>query len=248
MQKDDMSVVTLGDIRTAIALLSRIPVKAEFDRSAKAAWAYPLAGIAVSLIAGLITMIGLWIGLSAPVAAALWIGATIVLTGAMHEDGLADCADGFWGGFEKARRLEIMKDSQIGTYGVLALVLAIGLRWLLIAALIAADNWFWSLLAVETLSRAVMPLIMHALPHARSDGLSHAQGRPPLDAAAIAAGIGIMLALLCLGWVAVKIAVLLAFATAAIAKLADIKIGGQTGDVLGASQQIAMIIALMTLA
>ncbi|MEE2944125.1 MAG: adenosylcobinamide-GDP ribazoletransferase [Pseudomonadota bacterium] len=248
MQKHDMSVVTLGDIRTAIALLSRIPVKAEFDRSAKAAWAYPLAGIAVSLIAGLITMIGLWVGLSAPVAAALWIGATIVLTGAMHEDGLADCADGFWGGFEKPRRLEIMKDSQIGTYGVLALVLSIGLRWLLIAALIAADNWFWSLLAIETLSRAVMPSIMHALPHARSDGLSHAQGRPPLNSAAIAVAIGFVVALFCLGWVAFKIAVLLAVATAATAKLADIKIGGQTGDVLGASQQIAMIIALMTLA
>ena len=248
MQKDDMAVVTLGDIRTAIALLSRIPVKAEFNRSAKAAWAYPLAGIAVSLIAGLITMIGLWIGLSAPVVAALWIGATIVLTGAMHEDGLADCADGFWGGFEKARRLEIMKDSQIGTYGVLALVLAIGLRWLLIAALIAADNWFWSLLAVETLSRAVMPLIMHALPHARSDGLSHAQGRPPLNAAAIAVGIGFVIALFSLGWVAFKIAVLLAVSTAAIAKLADIKIGGQTGDVLGTSQQFAIIVALMTLA
>ena len=248
MQKDDMSVVTLGDIRTAIALLSRIPVKAEFDRSAKAAWAYPLAGIAVSLIAGLITMIGLWIGLSAPIAAALWIGATIVLTGAMHEDGLADCADGFWGGFEKARRLEIMKDSQIGTYGVLALVLAIGLRWLLTAALIAADNWFWSLLAIETLSRAIMPLIMHALPHARSDGLSHAQGRPPLNAVSIAVGVGFVIALLCLGWGAFKIAVLLAVSTAAIAKLADIKIGGQTGDVLGASQQIAMIIGLMTLA
>lgn len=166
----------------------------------------------------------------------------------MHEDGLADCADGFWGGFERARRLEIMKDSQIGSYGVLAMVLSVGLRWLAVATLLAAGGWFWPLVALEALSRSVMPSLMHALPHARKSGLSHAQGRPPLNAAMLAAGVGAAIALMGLGWVAFKLAALIALATFALGALAQRKVGGQTGDVLGASQQIALILAYLALA
>ena len=247
MQKDDTSLATFGDIRTSVALLTRIPVKAEFDRSAEAAWAYPLVGLPVGLITAIIVGLLLWMGVAAPIAAGIWIAITVVLTGAMHEDGLADCADGFWGGFEKARRLEIMKDSQIGTYGMLALILSLGIRWMCIATILAAGGWLWPLLAMEVLSRATMPAIMHSLPHARESGLSHAQGRPPMNAAWLAVGLAFAIGLVCLGWAVFWLAVLLGLATFALGALAQGKIGGQTGDVLGATQQVLMVIGLIVL-
>lgn len=243
-----MSLVTLGDIRTSVALLTRIPVKAEFDRASQATWAYPLAGAAVAIVAGAILSSLLWLGVDAMIAAGIWIALTVVLTGAMHEDGLADCADGFWGGFEKARRLEIMKDSQIGSYGVIALALSLGTRWLAVGMILESGGWFWTLLAVEVLSRSVIPGIMHGLPHARNIGLSHAQGRPAINAALIAAAIGFSVAFIALGWIAIKLCILVVLTSFAAAALAQRKIGGQTGDVLGAAQQIALLVSLIALA
>ena len=248
MQKDDMSLVTLGDFRTSVALLTRIPVKAEFDRPAQAAWAYPLVGLVVGAVAALVVTLLLWLGVTPALAAGIWIATTVVLTGAMHEDGLADCADGFWGGFDKARRLEIMKDSQIGSYGVLALILSVGARWGAVWALLESGSWVWPLLALEVLSRATLPAVMHSLPHARDTGLSHAQGRPSMQTAWISIGLAVGLGVLLLGWVAFKLAVLTGFATLAIGILAQRKIGGQTGDVLGATQQILLLVGLIALA
>lgn len=248
MQKDDMSLLTLGDIRTSVALLTRIPVKAEFERSAESAWAYPLAGLVVGVLSALFVGFLLWLGFAPTIAAGFWIATTVVLTGAMHEDGLADCADGFWGGYEKVRRLEIMKDSQIGSYGVLALIISVALRWVAIAALLQTDGWFWSLIAVETLSRAAMPAIMHSLPHARDHGLSHSQGRPPMKTACLAIGLALAIGLILLGWVVLKLTVLMGLTTLALRILAQRKIGGQTGDVLGATQQMLLVLGLITIA
>lgn len=248
MQKDDTSRISVADIWTSIALLTRIPVQARFDRPAQAAWAYPLAGLPVALLAAIVVFVVLWLGVAPALAAGLWIATTAILTGAMHEDGLADCADGFWGGFEKSRRLEIMKDSQIGTYGVLALLLSTGLRWFAVMSLIEGGAWFWPLLALEILSRATMPAMMHHLPHARDTGLSHAQGQPPQTTAMMAAALGFGLCFLCLGWVAIKLALLTALLSFGAAQLAKHKIGGQTGDVLGATQQLVLITGLLALA
>lgn len=248
MQKDDLSLMTLGDFRTSVALLTRIPVKAEFDRPAQAAWAYPLVGLLVGACAALVVSLLLWLGVPGAIAAGAWIATTVVLTGAMHEDGLADCADGFWGGFEKARRLAIMKDSQIGSYGVLALVLTIGMRWIAVATLIESEAWLWSLLALEALSRSAMPAVMHSLPHARDNGLSHAQGRPSMQVACLAVAIAFGIGALMLGWVILKLALVMALTTLVAASMAQRKIGGQTGDVLGATQQVLMVVGLITLA
>lgn len=248
MQKDDTSLLNAGDILTAIALLTRLPVKAEFDRSAQAVWAYPLAGLFVAALAGVVVTVALWLGLAAPFAAGLWIAATMIMTGAMHEDGLADCADGFWGGWEPARRLEIMKDSQIGTYGVLALVLSVGLRWLAVWVLIENGTWFWALLTIEGLSRAAMPMLITQLPHARDTGLSHAQGRPALNSALLAIGLAAAIAFLMIGWVVFKLIILGGVAAVLMGWLAHRKIGGQTGDVLGATQQVTCLVMLVALA
>jgi len=130
--RNDDGPIRTGDIPAAIGLLSRLPVPVDTDlatrRGARAAWAYPLAGLVVGALAGLVAQVALWLGLPPSIAALLALAAMIAITGALHEDGLADSADGLWGGWDRARRLEIMKDSRIGTYGVLALGLTLLLR------------------------------------------------------------------------------------------------------------------------
>ena len=169
-------------------------------------------------------------------------------SGAMHEDGLADLADGFWGGWDPARRLEIMKDSAIGAYGVIALILSLLARWVAVWALMDHGGWFWALIAVETLSRSAMPALMHVLPNARDTGLSQSQGRPSRETAALGVAIATVIALLMVGLTAIGLLLVGAVAAFGVAKLAQAKIGGQTGDVLGATQQIVALVLLMVLA
>jgi adenosylcobinamide-GDP ribazoletransferase len=124
----------------------------------------------------------LWLGLPPGIAAGLALGAGILMTGALHEDGLADCADGFWGGHTAERRLEIMKDSRIGAYGVLALILVIGLKWLALAALIEHGALWAAVLVPACSAGAAMAWVMASLPFAREDGLARHVGRPSKSA------------------------------------------------------------------
>lgn len=243
----DKNTLRPGDIGTALALLTRLPVRARFERGADAAWAYPLAGGALALAAALPTGLLLSLGLSPMLAALVWLAAHVLLTGAMHEDGLADAADGLWGAWNSARRLEIMKDSHIGSYGVIALGLSLSARWSAASLILAQPGWLWGLLAVDVLSRATMPALMAALPHARKEGLSHAQGRPAKTTAAIAAGLAMCVTLICTGSAAWALLVIAALTTTAVAFIARAKIGGQTGDILGASQQVTEIALLFAL-
>ena len=201
MRKNDISLV---DIPLALVLLTRLPLpqlaSSSFQRQSRAVWAFPLAGLAVTLPACMAAYAALALGLSAALAAGLFLMVQVLLTGAMHEDGLADCADGFWGGFAPARRLEIMKDSQIGSYGVLALVFAIGLRWHALSLLLDLGQG-WSALAIALLSRAMMPMLMVWLPNARQSGLSQSVGRPSRRATALGLGLAVALALPLLGFV-----------------------------------------------
>lgn len=233
------------DIATALALLTRIPVRAGFERSAQSAWAFPLAGLAVGLVAGAVATIAGWFGLGAGLIAGFALAALVITTGAMHEDGLADCADGFWGGFDRARRLEIMRDSRIGAYGVLALILALLLRFTALSSLAHEDVIVTGMIAAAMLSRAAMPYLMALLPHARQDGLSVTTGRPPRDAASLGAVIAFLLSWIVVGFVPTILASSAIVATTyAVARIAKTKIGGQTGDVLGATQLLGEIVAL----
>ena len=170
-----------------------------------------------------------------------------MMTGAMHEDGLADTADGFWGGWTVARRLEIMKDSHIGSYGVIALILSLGLRWMALTLLFEAGLALPALIAMGALSRAVMPGLLHALPFAREGGLSRSVGRVSFDTAVLGAALGAILALMALGLAALLLMMTVALSGWGVAALARGKIGGQTGDVLGAAQQVAEVAALLVL-
>lgn len=239
------------DLPVAVALLTRLPLPAlpdaAFVRHARAVWAFPLVGALVALLAGIIGWAALAMGLPVTVTALLVLGAQIIITGAMHEDGLADSADGIWGGLSAERRLAIMRDSHIGTYGVLALVLSLSLRWGALTSLIGSGYLWGPLLAAGTLSRAGLPLLMAALPHARNDGLSHKIGRPNSTTVALALLLGVGLALLGSGVPALLAVTVSAVMLAGLGALARARIGGQTGDILGAAQQLGEIAVLLTL-
>lgn len=248
MRKNDFKAI---DLLLALVLLTRLPLphlpKASFARQSRAVWAFPLAGAVVGLL-GVITAALALMWWPPVIAAGLTLAAQVTLTGAMHEDGLADTADGFWGGFEPARRLEIMKDSQIGTYGVLALILGLGLRWSILAALFSAGA-IWAPVALAALSRAAMPVMMARMPNARGSGLAHTVGRPSLTAATFGILIALLLGLLCMGWAILGAALILVPLLIGLRRLAMAKIGGQTGDVLGTTQQLSEIaLGLMLLA
>ena len=116
----------------------------------------PLVGLVVGVCGALVTSIAVGgLGLPPLPAALLTIGATIWITGALHEDGLADVADGFGGAFERSRKLAIMRDSRIGAYGVLALILSIGLRAAALAALTGPEVASAVLIAAISLLRSV---------------------------------------------------------------------------------------------
>src|SRR5208282_733244 len=117
-----------------------------------------------------------------------------------HEDGLADTADGFGGGKTREQKLDIMRDSRIGTYGVCALALSILLRASALASLADPALVAWALIAAHAAARAAMPLLMFSVPPARSDGLSFDVGRPDGARAAVAAAVGILALVVGLGF------------------------------------------------
>lgn len=245
----------------ALVWLTRLPagrlLPATPPALARAAWAFPLAGLAVGLIGAAVLALAAFAGLPAPVAALLTVGAMILVTGGLHEDGLADFADGS-GGATPERRLEIMRDSRIGSYGVLALIVTIGLRVAAVAALFG-DPWLAAaaLAGMAAASRAGMAAGLGLMPPARRDGLGHAAGRPGRGAVAAALALGVAALLppaLCLphppaAWLLPAAA--MAAAQLWLARRAMRGLGGQTGDVLGAMQQageVAGLVALTALA
>lgn len=248
MTNPDTPLIRLADIHVAIGLLTRLPVTTDSTRGAAAAWAFPLVGLIIGALAAGLGWFALALGLSAPITAALVIATQVMITGAMHEDGLADTFDGLWGGWDREHRLEIMKDSQIGTYGVIALIMSLLLRWTALSTLIHGGALFTTLIVTATLSRMPMVFIMATLPHARDGGLSASVGRAGLVTAYMALGIALPACLIAPIPAGIIALIMAAFAATVIALIALRKIGGQTGDILGASQQCAEIAALLTLA
>ncbi len=247
MPDRDSVLFSRGDLEEALTLLTRLPMPSlRRSRGARAAWAYPLAGLVVGLLAAIVAWVSS--GLPPPLTAGLAVVSMVAITGALHEDGLADSVDGLWGGRTSEQRLTIMADSRVGVYGVIAVVLSIGMRWCALAV-IAAEGALWvPLIAAAVLSRAPMVVLMHMLPNARSAGLSSSVGRPPqntmLIALAIAAGVGIFT----LGFTFVAVVIGLCATTLIVAAISRARIGGQSGDILGATQQISEITILIIIA
>lgn len=233
---------------SAVALLSRIPVPAHPFRGAQGAWAWPLVG---ALLGGLAALAGAALsvlGAPAGVAAAGVLATLALATGGLHEDGLADTADGLVGGDSVATRLAIMKDSRIGAHGALALVLVVLAQWSALQGMLQAPQGWALLIAACALSRAPMAVIMAAMAPARRGGLSVAAGRPAPAIAAAAVALALALGLILAGGQILWAALAAGLAAGAVALAARARIGGQTGDILGASQQLALVAALAALA
>lgn len=253
--------VILQDLLSCVQFLSRLPVanalanhdEPDFARSSRM---FPLAGLLITLPAtGVMVLLSLF-GLPAMVIAAMVIATQLMVTGALHEDGLADCADGFGGGQTVEDKLAIMKDSRIGAFGVAALIMAFVLRFALLVSLIniSLSAAILAYLAAQMLSRTVQVYFWHSLPAARSDGLASTFGQPNEQSIQVALAVGIISALT-LSFLAFKggsifiglIITLIAFLV--FRAVCQKQIKGQTGDTLGAMQviaEIAFLIGLLT--
>jgi adenosylcobinamide-GDP ribazoletransferase len=206
---------------------------------------FPLVGALVGAsIAGVTMAIASLVGLEAALVAGLALGA--MLTGAMHEDGLADTCDGLGGGFTKARALEIMRDSRIGSYGAVALILLYAARFTLFRSLGAA-GLLLALPVASALGRATGVVLMAWLPSARADGMAENVGRSlGRGAVVIAVVTAVVLAAALSGIAAPALVAVAVVITLAAAMYLRHRLGGVTGDTLGAANVVTetMVIAV----
>jgi adenosylcobinamide-GDP ribazoletransferase len=243
------------DLRAGLQLLTRLPV-AWIERTeaapdlSRAAWAFPLVGLLVGGVGAAVFALLAHVGEPPVLAALLGVAAQVALTGALHEDGLADTADGLGGGRTRERKLDIMRDSRIGAYGVLALVFSTGARIAALAALgaIGPTAAARALLAAGCLGRGAIVLLPVLLRPARADGLAASLRRRGAATAAglLIAGLAPLPLLGLSGWASALLAALAA--TLLLARLARRQIGGFTGDVLGAASVLAECVVLTVLA
>ncbi len=208
---------------------------------------FPLVGAILGLAAGIV--FGLLGGFGVPslVAAALVVTLLALVTGGLHEDGLADVADGFGGGHDRESKLEIMHDSRTGAFGVLALVLSVVIKVAAIAALPSTWMAIKVLVVAGAMSRAAIVAQSHWQPPARSDGLSATLGGPAQGATVLALAMALGFGFLFIGAKAVLVMGAVVLATWGMIRLAYHHVGGQTGDLLGATQQVTEILVLVLL-
>ncbi len=239
-----------GELKIGIAFLTRLRFAGEAPIAgaglAQAVWAFPIAGILVGIIGAVVYGLAHRIGLPAWPAAALSVAATLAATGCLHEDGLADTADSFGGGATPERKLEIMRDSRIGTFALCALVMSLLIRTSALASLDEPAAVAAALIAAHAAARATMPLLMFFVPPARRDGLSFAAGRPSSERVAVAAVLGVLFLAGSLGVRrAIEATIVLLIVVALMARLTLLQIGGQTGDVVGALEQLSELVVLL---
>lgn len=248
------------DTARAVAFLSRIPMPQSlfkgYDGSlGRLVRAFPFAGLVIGLVPALAFLLLLGLRTDPLMAALIALAVQTLVTGALHEDGLADTADGIGGGKSREQSLIIMKDSRIGTYGAVALILSFAIRAAALAAIARHSSPLTAALAipaVAVLSRGAIVWHWQRLAPAKSDGIAASAGRPDEAAMQFAlASAGLIAALLI--WPAFGlqplVASLLATGIAALAFTAFIrrKLAGHTGDTLGATQQICEIAAVCAL-
>ncbi len=240
-----------GDLIEALRFFSRLPTgsrpwqKPDLDRIARV---LPIASLVIAAGPALALLAATWLGLPSHYAAALGVALMIVVTGAMADDALADAADGLFGGATPERRLEIMKDSRHGTYGVSALVLSIAFRVIALGEIAATNPVSAAALwvAIAVLSRTASLWLPVALPAARKDGASAAAGRVSRSAFAIGTGIAAVIFAVAVssivGPIAATVGLIIAIAIARFWQwTCNRLVSGQTGDLIGALQALIEI-------
>lgn len=237
------AALRLRQLHLAAVFLTRLPLPSLGQQPlpplSDCMWAFPLVG---ALVGGgqAIVLAGCWaLGLSAGVCAVLALAAGVLITGALHEDGLADMADGFGGGQDRDSVLRILRDSRLGSYGAVALILLLAVKALALDAALTHQSLTaiaLQLVAAAMMGRAACVVLACALPLARSDGLAAQAGRPPHSQAVVALAFAVPTA--CAVWPAATSAAALtgmAVVLWSLRRLALRKIGGGTGDIYGAA-------------
>jgi adenosylcobinamide-GDP ribazoletransferase len=251
----------VDDVVRSVGFLSRLPMPGRYfvayDGSlSRAVRAFPVAGLLITLPSAAL-FATLLAGRADPMLSALLaLALHAFLTGALHEDGLSDTADGIGGGRDREAALRIMKDSRIGSYGAVALILSFAIRAAALAAMadvVTPTVAGLALLGVGAISRTAMVWHWSLLPPARADGVAASAGEPEAVAARFAFASGGLLAL-ALMWPAMSFTATL-FALALTAGVAWLfsryvasRIGGHTGDTIGATQQLTEMMSLCALA
>ena len=260
------------DTISSLMFLSRLPVArigpAELPDFPKSSQTFLIAGFIIALPGALVLYSSVLLGMPHLIAAALGVIVSVMTTGGLHEDGLADVADGFWGGHTKERKLEIMRDSSVGSYGSMAIIVSIGLRVFCIAALLdrfTLSETMIALVLISGFSRSTMLYPWYVLPNARTAcseertkpkekpkrDLSSGFGQPGLDAmgASLIISVPCQIAFIYLvgivpGLISLLFAYLLMYG---MTELIRKHLGGHTGDTLGAVQQVVTLGMLLGL-
>ena len=262
-------MTSLRHFLLALQFFTRIPVTGRLAEwvgyspamlNASAAY-FPAVGWVVGAVAAAVMALALGVlpagPLGALVAALLATVATVWLTGGFHEDGLADTADGLGGGLTRERALAIMKDSRIGSYGTLAVVLALGLKVALLALIAQRGAWAAAaaLMAAHALSRLAPLVVMRTLPYVSE--AAQAKSKPlaeQLSGAGFRLGVYWSIPALALIWQArgaIQMIVSMLLWMAALAfmlRLLRRRLQGFTGDALGATQQVCELALYLGLA
>lgn len=236
---------------SALRFLTRVPLPQTApppdDDLARAARYFPLAGAIVGLVTGIVWVIASsWV--PPMVAAGIAVAAGVLLTGALHEDGLSDCCDGFGGGANREKALDIMRDSRIGAYGAIGLVLSIGLRW---AALASLAPWagFAALVVAHAAGRGMIVITLGYTGYVRTQGagLLVADGVRPWEGWASVALVFAISIVFC-NWSGVSAVIIAGIAGGVMLAFMVRRLGGYTGDGLGAVEQVSEIAAMVALA
>lgn len=239
----------LRDLKIAVVFLTRWQLRLDgrvgLGDLASVVHFFPVVGLLVGALGAVVFLAASLVHLPGLPAAVLALGAMAIFSGALHEDGLADTADALGALPDRERALEIMRDSRIGSYGVVALILAVGTS---AAALgdIAGYLTLATALTIAVSSRLAMLAVLLALPAARGDGLGFSAAAG-LRMAWVPGAMLVTGLTLTMGWSALVVIITAAVATCIIAVLAVRHIGGQTGDVLGAVQAVSEALAWLAL-
>ncbi len=224
--------------------MTRIPVPTALNFTHQAMgrsvlW-YPVVGIVIGVILLLSASVGGLI--SSEFAAALVLLAWVLVTGALHLDGLADTVDAWVGGHgDRSKTLEIMKDPHLGPVGGSALIVTLVLKFTLISALLPMSQW-WLLMLIPALSRGFLLLLFLKLPYVRADGLGarHAQYLPQPEVKWLLLIASLVLGV-CLGWLAVWLVLGLCGFFLVFRRLMMQRLGGMTGDTAGAAVEVVEV-------
>jgi adenosylcobinamide-GDP ribazoletransferase len=241
----------LIDLVGAFMLLTRLPVGRLGGASdlGRCVWAFPAVGVVVGGVGGLVYGAAHAVGVPPLVAAGWSLAATMLMTGALHEDGLADTADGFGGGGSAARKLEIMRDSRIGSYGAAALLLSVLVRAGAIAGIGRTEGVVAAMVVAGMVGRSAMILLLLVLSPARGDGMGASVGRPGAGSVVMGLGLAVIAAFLLVSPLGATAVVVLGFGGALLlAGFAAVQIGGYTGDVLGACEVAVECVVLTVMA